>query len=118
MGGHVCRNAIPKGVRGAELDKEKELSRKQLPQMPPRRPSAGMAARSCPKGSQGPRCLTPLTSHWMKIKSQRGVAILDVTLSEAASSEGRKFLERDSDHSHRPVWPAAENEWVGPSGGI
>ena len=86
--------------------------------MPPRSPSAGMAAQSCPRGSQGPRCLTPLTSHWMKIKAQRGVAILDVTLSEAASSEGRKFLERDSDHSHQPVWPAAENECVGPSGGI
>ena len=44
------------------------------------------------------------------MKSQRGGAILDVTLSEAASSEGRKFLEKDSDHSHQPVLPAAENE--------
>lgn len=52
------------------------------------------------------------------MKSQRGGAILVVTLSEAASSEGRKFLEKDSDHSRQPVLPAAENECVGPSGGI
>ena len=50
--------------------------------------------------------------------SHRGDVTLDVTLSEAASSEGGKFLERDSAQSYLPTLPSADSECVSPDGGI